>query len=200
MKVGSIVASTSHLEYMCRIYGELEVREVPDRSDYAAGQFVTIHLDALGDTSLIGLIADTILINPDYGRYGPRLSTGDELEVFSPDSLRERGVAAVVQILGFNHGPQISHGVPRWTAEVGSAVSTLDRQQRIAFHRDAQGHFVMGYLPRLTELNNPIVSNILLHTLDDLTPAFPDQAALVRLFRSNLAWQTRVAPMINRYG
>src|SRR5262249_38485195 len=48
--------------------------------------------DAQARLSAIGLIYDTILVNPAFGALGPRLSNDEQVEIFSPDYLSERAV------------------------------------------------------------------------------------------------------------
>src|SRR5258708_22573902 len=105
--IGKIVKSYSHINYVCQISGPLEVEVPPHPADYAFGRFVRVAvrsrlLDESGvrqDTNLsrqdepscytVGVIYDTILLNPAYGSLGPRLSTETQVKVFSPDYLSE---------------------------------------------------------------------------------------------------------------
>ena len=107
MIIGSIVASYSHVRYLCRIHGWGEVRNMPSPDDYALGRFVLIDRNSEEQFWLVGIIMDSSIVNPDYANYGPRLSSGDELRVFSPDSVSERGMLVSIEVLGW-----ISNGVP----------------------------------------------------------------------------------------
>src|SRR5436305_12450080 len=40
--IGKIVKSTSHINYVCQIYGHLEIETPPDVADYAFGHFVRV--------------------------------------------------------------------------------------------------------------------------------------------------------------
>jgi hypothetical protein len=88
--IGTIVKSNSHISYMCRVYGKLETERVPDPRQYAFGTFVTLAPIDGSDVRLVGVVRDTLLLNPEYGNLGPRLSSDRELAVFSPDYLNER--------------------------------------------------------------------------------------------------------------
>lgn len=46
--------------------------------DYSFGSFVSIQLDQL-EQRLIGVIYNTLLMNPDFGNLGPRLSPRQDL-------------------------------------------------------------------------------------------------------------------------
>src|SRR5216117_1319395 len=118
MYIGKIVKSDSHINYVCQIYGPREVEVEPGPSDYAFGRFVRVavrsglsddpyaRLDlALGKsqepvTYAIGVIYDTILLNPAFGSLGPRLSNETQVELFSPDYISEKAVLIYVMILG----------------------------------------------------------------------------------------------------
>jgi hypothetical protein len=195
MDIGTIGASTSHLRYLCRVFGQRDVAQPPTADDHGVGAFVSIALPSDRERKLIGIIADSILINPEYGNYGPRLSSAEELTIFSPDALDERGILVVIQVLGYvdEHGPH--HDIPPWTAHAGALVSTLTAEDVIAFHRAPDGSFMMGYQPRMIQANDVILSSILLNTIERLAPSFPDQTDLLGLLRETLAWQTAIGPM-----
>lgn len=192
--IGSIVASSDHLTYFCRIYGPLEVASVPTRADYALGQFVAIPLDDSTDTHLIGMITDSVLINPEYGNYGPRLSSESDLQIFSPDTVNERGVLVTIRLVGSTEGVVASHEIPPWVAGAGSAVSVLEPDRVWAFHRGLAGELMIGYYPRLLGLRDPVIQRVLLTTLERLAASFPEEAALIRVLGTNLAWQANVGP------
>src|SRR5947209_7595761 len=109
MTIGTIVKSNSHISYLCRVFGRLETGSVPTPEEYAFGRFVAMRPIENGPVQLIGVIRDTILVNPDYGNAGPRLSGDTEIEVFSPDYLSERGVLVEIMILGWNDGATARH-------------------------------------------------------------------------------------------
>lgn len=73
--IGKVVKSNSHLDYVCQVYGPGETASTPLASDYAFGNFVRILIKERPKTWLVGLIYDTVLLNPEFGRLGPRLSS-----------------------------------------------------------------------------------------------------------------------------
>src|SRR5215469_483409 len=103
MYIGKIVKSDSHINYVCQIYGPREVELEPTPTDYAFGRFVRIaarseqpdnyDIQVMLSPSkssepriyAIGVIYDTILLNPTFGSLGPRLSNEIQVELFSPD-------------------------------------------------------------------------------------------------------------------
>src|SRR5579864_6326508 len=140
MDIGKIVKSYSHINYVCHIYGPREVEQEPAPADYAFGRFVRIALRSEKDdnhdaiimaargkstepqTYAVGVIYDTILVNPEFGSMGPRLSNETQVELFSPDYISEKAVLIYVMVLGMLEqralpmGQQeilsVMHGVP----------------------------------------------------------------------------------------
>ncbi len=194
MVIGTIVRSNSHISYLCRVYGKLETDAVPEPADYAFGTFVTLAPVDTSSVRLVGVVRDTILLNPEYGIGGPRLSSEEDLAVFSPDYLNEKGVLVDVLILGWLENGDVRHTVPPLAAQVGTRVERMDERAVEAFHRDARGRFLIGYLPQMMAGNDPIVANLLLAVLDRLEPAFPRQRSVIGVLRNNLAWKSRVVP------
>lgn len=194
MVIGTIVKSNSHISYVCRVYGKLETSEVPEPRDYAFGRFVAFAPLADSPLRLVGVVRDTLLLNPDFGNLGPRLSGDAELAVFSPDYLNEKGVLVDVLVLGWDDGSRASHTVPDLAAQVGTRVETMPEEEIHRFHRDGRERFVMGYLPHVLQRNEPMGASLLLTILDRLEPAFPDQRRVIAVLKNNLAWKAQVVP------
>ncbi|HEX8917733.1 MAG TPA: hypothetical protein VF898_04480, partial [Chloroflexota bacterium] len=191
--IGTIVKSNSHISYLCRVYGKLETDTVPESREYSFGTFVSFDPGDAG-TRLVGVIRDTLLLNPDYGNLGPRLSNQRDLAVFSPDYLNETGVLVDVLVLGWLDGSRAYHSVPAPAAQVGTVVETMTDGDVVNFHRDAQGRFLMGYLPQLMLHNDAMIAGLLLTVLERLAPSFPSQQQVIAVLRNNLAWKARVVP------
>ncbi len=162
MEIGKIVKSYSHINYVCHIYGPREVEQEPAPADYAFGRFVRIALRsekgddhdarimaALGkstepQTYAVGVIYDTILVNPEFGSLGPRLSNETQVELFSPDYISERAILIYIMVLGMIEQrivpagkPEIlsvMHGVPLPSLELGSDVEIMTDEEVRAFH------------------------------------------------------------------
>src|SRR6266487_3127243 len=129
--IGKIVKSYSHINYVCQIYGSLEVEAPPHPSDYAFGHFVRVAVRSrLRDEScvrpdtdlrrndqpscyMVGVVYDTTLLNPTFGSLGPRLSNEAQIELFSPDYLSETAVLVHVIMLGTIEQQRLSSGTPK---------------------------------------------------------------------------------------
>src|SRR5437868_2776678 len=159
--LGKIVKSTSHINYICQIYGPLEIETLPDVVDYAFGHFVRVAVpsrcsdlacqrqerdQSLNEGSscyVVGVIYDTQLLNPTFGSLGPRLSNETQVELFSPDYLSEKAVLVHVIMLGMVEqrrlssgtlNPRIVHGIPSLSLELGSSVETMTDEEVHQFH------------------------------------------------------------------
>jgi hypothetical protein len=192
--IGTIVKSNSHVSYLCRVYGRLETESVPQPAEYAFATFVIMAPVEDSGVRLVGVVRDTLLLNPDYGNLGPRLSTDAELAVFSPDYLNEKGLLVDVLVLGWTEAGRAYHTVPALAAQVGTSVETMPAADVCDFHRDAHGNFLMGYLPQLIGGNDPMVASLLITVLERLEPSFPEQRRVIGVLKNNLAWKARVVP------
>jgi hypothetical protein len=202
MRIGKIVKSNTHVDYVCQVFSVGEIVEPPPSpEDYAFGTFVRVGLSddaaqgALGSSYLVGLIYSTILMNPEFGNLGPRLSPPADLEVFSPDYLREQatlvGVVAVGQVTsGGTH-----QGVPHLAATVGASVTAMTADEVRDFHTPASGDGpALAYAPLLLAQGDPLIPHLLLNVINRLEDLFPGQARQLAVLRGNLAWKTVVAP------
>ncbi|MGI8826634.1 MAG: hypothetical protein ACR2JC_13485 [Chloroflexota bacterium] len=194
MQIGTVVKSNSHISYLCRVYGKLETERVPEPADYAFGTFVTLSPWQDSSIRLVGLVRDTLLLNPDFGNLGPRLSHAADLAVLSPDYLNETGVLVDVLVVGWLAEDSVHHTVPSVAAQIGTYVETMEETAIVAFHRDARDRFFMGYFPQLMMHNDPMIASLLLAVLDRLSPHFEQQGRVLAVLKNNLAWKARVVP------
>ncbi len=161
MIIGKIVKSSSHINYVCQIYGPLEIEVPPDGADYAFGHFVLAAVparrsdlsrngqerdqsrDEASSCYTVGVIYDTQLLNPTFGSLGPRLSTETQVELFAPDYLLEKAVLVHLVMLGMveqywsSSGPlklHIVHGIPSFPLELNSCVETMTDEDVHRFH------------------------------------------------------------------
>lgn len=194
--IGKIVKSNTHVDYVCQVYGQGEMRQVPQPADYGFGAFVEIRLEenGLAGTRLVGVIYNTLLMNPDFGSLGPRLSPRQELEIFTPDYLAETATLVGIIAVGWINGDgQCRQGVPGLAATVNNPVYRLAEADLQRFHRNGQG-LSLRYIPLLLGQNNPLVPSLLLSVLDQLSALFPAEQSRLTVMRNNLAWKNIVQP------
>ena len=192
--IGTIVKSTGHVDYVCQVYGPADIESPPTPEDYAFGAFVRVGL-AAGSGHLVGLICDTVLMNPEFGQLGPRLSPPADLEVFAPDYLSERAVLVSIVAVGqVAADGNVHQGIPLPAAALGARVEMLSDDGVRDFHLAAT-RLQIAYLPILLARKDPLMPHLLLRVIDRLGGLFPDQARPLAVLRGNLAWKTAVAPM-----
>ena len=233
MIIGKIVKSESHINYVCQIFGPHEADERPRPEDYAFGRFVRVAIrseqsddmfDSLIDyeskmgqkptTYAVGVIYDTILMNPAYGMLGPRLSNETQVELFSPDYISEKAVLIHIMILGVieqevqeetaaSEQSSIVQGVPLLSLELDSEVETMSDDEVAAFHffadptgaaiqGDGQPYLHMGYLPHVISQRNSLLPMVALRIIDQLERLFPQNIALLSIVKRNFAWRLKV--------
>ncbi|HLZ63305.1 MAG TPA: hypothetical protein VKR06_40750 [Ktedonosporobacter sp.] len=230
MFIGKIVKSDSHINYVCQIYGPREMEVVPGPADYAFGRMVRVAVrSSQGDdpdtalgvmlgrsqepvTYAIGVIYDTILLNPAFGSLGPRLSNETQVELFSPDYISEKAVLIYVMVLGMMELRQSAgaamevlstmHGVPLLSLELGSEIETMTDEEVRAFHffsdpaptgPDSQNAYLhMGYLPHIIAQRSSLLPMVTLGIIDQLERLFPENLAVLSIVKRNFAWRLKV--------
>src|SRR5437667_6319640 len=227
MYIGKIVKSDSHINYVCQIYGPREVELEPTPTDYAFGRFVRIAVrseqpddydiqvmlspDKSSEprTYAIGVIYDTILLNPAFGSLGPRLSTETQVELFSPDYISQKAVLVHLIMLGMVEQQrsssgllkiQIVHGIPSFPLELNSSVETMTDEDIHRFHLfhdrvDVQNQYEylhMGYLPHMIAQRNSLIPLVILRIIDQLEQLFPQHLSLLSILKRNFAWRLKV--------
>jgi hypothetical protein len=193
MLIGKIVSSSSHVEYLCQVYGAGEADPLPQPADYGFGAFVAI--ERSDGAELIGVIYNTTLMNPEFGSLGPRLSSQEDLRVFSPDYIAERVTLVAVVALGARGpGEAVRQGVPAVATTIDACVRRLDADEICAFHR-IDGGLQLAYLPMLTAMGSPLTPYLMLDIIARLTRLFPEEAPRLTLLADNLAWKARVEPV-----
>jgi hypothetical protein len=191
--IGKVVKSSGHTDYVVQVDGTADVPSPPRPSDYAVGTFVSLEVER---GRLVGVVYDTILLNPEYGSLGPRLSPRGEVEVFSPDYLDEKAVLVGLVVVGaLDERGQPSHSLPPLAAQVDAEAIVLSDDQVRAFHA-MPGKPEMprvGYLPRLVGRGGDVAPGLAQLILARLAALFPEQRAVLGVLRDNVAFNATVA-------
>lgn len=206
-QIGVIANSNSHIDYVCQLFGPMDQEQRPPPDAYAFGSFVAISLPpfpatspateqnaATGAPCLIGVVYNSMLVNPSFTNLGPRLTSHSEQAVFSPDLIDETAMLVGLLALGWHDetGPQ--QGTPRLSAEVGATVRCLTDEQVRQFHRDRNGRPALRYAATLLAHNSPLVPALLVQIIDRLDALFPQEQAILKVMRNNIAWKSIVQP------
>lgn len=192
--LGKIVKSNAHTDYVCQVFGKNESDYDPQNEDYAFGTFVRIDLDDSGERYLVGIIYDTVLLNPDFGRLGPRLSTEADLGIFSPDYLNERAVLVGILAVGEIINGQCRQGVPALAATNEALVHQLDDTSLRKFH-EGNPSFQLTYLPIISEVPGALGRSLTLSVVQRLASIFPKQAEVLEVLADELKWQFHINSM-----
>lgn len=193
MQIGKIVKSNTQVDYVCQINNPGEYAISPSPQDYAFGTFVRVELPEENDY-LVGLIYNTMLMNPEYGSLGPRLSPASDLEVFSPDYLREQAVLVGIVAVGqVTRQGGVRQGVPLLAAAVNAAVEGMSALEVRAFHQTPNGP-ALAYAPLLLAQGDWLMPHLLLNVVRRLSDLFPGYERQLSVLRGNLAWKAAVAP------
>jgi hypothetical protein len=193
--LGKIVKSNSHTDYVCQIYGKHETEYVPTSEDYAFGTFVSVELSE--KLALVGLIYDTVLMNPDFGRLGPRLSSEEDLALFSPDYLNERAVLTGIVVIGQVNQGVCYQGIPRVSAISDSLVRGMSEDEIVEFHHP-NNHLQVAYLPQLIQRADPLARQLALTVMHQLSDLLPEQHPLLHIIEDDLNWQLQISAMGRR--
>lgn len=194
-KLGKIIKSNSHTDYVCQIFGMNEAEYVPSNQDYAFGTFVRIDLDDNEDHYLVGLVYDTVLLNPDFGRLGPRLSSESDLQIFSPDYLNERAVLTGIVVIGQCLDGIVDQGIPPLAATNEASVYQLDRESIREFHFIDE-KFQLTYMPNLIAQTGLIARNLALRVLKQLSEILSDEhKPMLSVISDDLKWQLHISSM-----
>jgi hypothetical protein len=188
MKIARIVKSNSHVDYIGRIIDALDSASPPAPADYQFAQFVTIPSDS---RPMVGIIYNSQLINPEYGRLGPRLSSSAEMNaVFSPDLVNEQGVLIGLLLVGWIEGGIPHQGVPRAVIPVNSEVVTMSEAEVRAFHTDERNRLALRYYAQVITHAQKFAPQLLLAVLDQLEIIFKETASSeIAVLRRTLNWQ-----------
>src|SRR5215471_1444477 len=197
MLIAKITKSNSHVDYFARVLDSLETSVSLSPADYQFGQFVKIRV---GDSDVIGVIYNSLLINPEYGNYGPRLTTPSSLNsVFSPDYLNEQGVLISILLLGWKNEAGSHQGVPRVVLPIHSPVETMTDDEVRAFHYGGSsegGALQAHYYSHVTTHAGSFAFQLLSAIVDQLDRLENDRdRARLDVLKKTLAWQQTIGKM-----
>lgn len=194
-RIAKIVASNSHVDYVARVVDELDAEEPPAPEDYGFAQFVRVPV-AEGQ-EVVGVVYDSQLSNPDYGSFGPRLSSPTELRVLSPDVLNERGVLLGILLLGWRERAAEGgakwigrQAVPRRVVPVGQDVFGLSDKDVADFHRGEDGSVRLHYFSQAVAHAGAFATPLVESVIEQLEPACSTaERQRLCVLKKSLVWQ-----------
>ena len=195
MKIAKVVSSNSHIDYVARVIDSLDAAEPPSADDFGFGQFVSLPVDDTAE--IVGVIYDSILVNPDYSNFGPRLSPKPELGNFSPDYLNEQGVLIGILLLGSKDvNGKILHGVPRRVVPAGQDVFKIESKEVKKFHADENECLQIHYYSQIVAHAGLFAVPLLESIIEQLTLDCSDQdRQRLGVLKQTLLWQRTMSGM-----
>jgi hypothetical protein len=194
MKIAKIVSSNSHIDYVGRVIDELDSDAPPTAEDYGFAQFVRLPLE---DTEMVGVIYNSMLVNPEYANYGPRLSPKPELGSFSPDYLNEQGFLIGILLLGTkDKTDKILHGVPRRVVPAGQDVYKIDAAEVKKFHTDESDCLQIHYYSQIVAHAGLFAVPLLEAIIEELSlDCSASDKQRLGVLKQTLAWQRTMGGM-----
>ena len=194
MRIAKIIKSNSHVDYAARIIDALESPAPPTVEAYQFGQFVRV---STRNGESIGVIYNSLLINPEYGNYGPRLSTPPDLNaIFSPDYLNEQGVLVGILLIGWQNAAGRIQGVPREVLPINADVETMSDEEVKGFHHDRRGALEIHYYSHILTHAGPFGVQLLTAIVEQLERLTSErERARLEVLRRTLTWQQTIGRM-----
>ena len=191
-KLAKIVKSNSHVDYVGRVIDVLDADAPPAPSDYGFAQFVSIPLE--DGSEVVGVIYNSQLINPEYGNFGPRLSSLADNSVLSPDYLNEQGLLVGILLLGWRDASKVNHhSVPRRVIPVNQDIYRLADKDVHRFHMDAGGRVQLHYYSQITTHAGPFSAALIEAIIEQLEPVCePEDRQRLCVLKQALVWQRTV--------
>jgi hypothetical protein len=192
IKLAKIVKSNSHVDYVGRVIDPLDVDEPPMATDYGFAQFVSIPLE--DGSEIIGVIYNSQLVNPEYGNFGPRLSSVSDNSVLSPDYLNEQGLVVGILLLGWRDREKSNHhAVPRRVIPVNQDIYRLADEDVHSFHMGADGRIRLHYYSQIITHTGPFAASLIEAVIEQLEPVCePEERQRLCVLKQALVWQRTV--------
>jgi hypothetical protein len=193
MNIARIVKSNSHVDYVARVIDSLDVEMPPRSEDFGFGQFVA--LPQSDDTEVIGVIYDSELINPEYGGFGPRLSSKPDASRFTPDYLNEQGTLLGILLLGGRDKKTgiVQQSMPRRVIPVNQEVERMEDEAVLGFHRGSSvngGEIQLHYYSQIIDHAGVFALPLLEAVIAQLAPHCSEtEQNRLNVLQQSLAWQ-----------
>lgn len=167
VKIGKIVQSQSHIVYICRVFGTNETTNSISEKDYQFGQFVKINPN--NGLEFYGIIFNSQLYNPEYGNFGPRLTSPSDLnQVFTPDYIDETAVLLNIIIIGWKDSSGFKQGIPPAVVTLNAEVCTLKDEEIKNIHFDNNNQISLAYYSTILDHTGNFSTHLLLKIINNL--------------------------------
>ena len=192
IKIAKIIKSNSHIDYVGRVIDAIDADEPPSASDYGFAQFVSVPLK--DGSEIVGVIYNSQLINPEYGNFGPRLSSAADNSVLSPDYLNEQGLLVGILLLGWRDEKKVNHhAVPRRVIPVNQDIYRLEDGDVLQFHKGEDERVRLHYYSQVITHAGLFSAPLIEAIIEQLEPACePEERQRLCVLKNALVWQRTV--------
>jgi hypothetical protein len=194
-KLGKVVKSNSHCDYIVQLDDAMDVPNPPLPDDHGFGSFVK--LETVERHWAVGLVYNSQLFNPAYLNTGPRLASEPD-PFFTPDLIRETRTLLWTVLIGTfeDQSSYGSQGIPTIVVPANTPVYCLSEAEICAFHQNAAGQAQFCYYPHLMHTTGRVASELLEQVLTQVIPLFDhhDRRAL-EVLRKELSWKHTLGMM-----
>jgi hypothetical protein len=198
MRLGKIVKSNSHCDYVVQVDDSLDFIDAPSRDDYGFGTFVKLEDDRHW---AVGIVYNSQLFNPLFLNTGIRL-TSEPDPMFTPDQVQEVRTllwTVLVGELNTDSGkPYGVQGIPRVVVPVNTPVRRMTWDEIHHFHLNEEGRSQFCYYSHLLNCGGTFSSQLTHQVLEGLIEQQlfkgAEERALIVLCRE-LAWKNTMGAM-----
>jgi len=199
LEIGKIIKGESQILYWVQVNAPSESAPEPSPEDCAFGSFVRIPVmkrDPSGqrilDRELIGVIFDTMLIDRDMLRQGPRLTQDpSQVDTLFPIFFVERIKVVRVLLIGQIYHAKNIHRFATTTMGLGDPVYKMEESEVSSFHK-INNEFQIGYYSELMSYNENLVKPLMLDILSRLMILFPDDQEFLQLLHNNIEYDMKI--------
>jgi hypothetical protein len=196
MKLGNVVKSNSHCDYIVQVDDALEVNHPPNPDQYGFGSFVK--LETPERHWAVGLIYNSQLFNPAFLNSGPRLVSAPD-SFFTPDLIQETRTLLWTVLIGTLERESIYgvQSIPSVIVPVNAEVCCMSAAEVEAFHRTSEGKAQFCYYAHVINATGAYGAQLLEQVLSEVSPMFgeSDRRAL-EILRREILWKHTIGAML----
>lgn len=200
MRLGKVVKSNSHCDYVVQLDDQLEVVNPPQADDYGFGCFVKLENPGVRHWA-VGMIYNSQLFNPMFLSNGPRLSSEPD-PMFAPDLIVETrtllGVVLIGSIVGRGEATFGCHGIPKVVVPVNTPAFVMNRDEIYRFHLNQNQQPQFCYYSHLLRFGGSFATQLTQQVLQELADSQlftgAEQRALEILCKE-LSWKQTMGAM-----
>lgn len=199
MRVGKVVKSNSHCDYLVQVDELTDYMDAPRSEDYGFGTFVKLE-DGKKHWA-VALVYNSQLINPNFNNLGPRL-TSEPDPIFAPDLIAETRTVLSTVLIGSMDSDMDgffgNQGIPRVVVPVDTPVVKMTDTEIHAFHRNEDGRSQFTYYSHLLQAGGIFAKQLTYQVLQELIQSKlfsePEERAL-QVLAKDLAWRNTMSAM-----